>query len=160
MRRLSERAQDCSRLLQVREVGNGHPRLLPFALALLVCWIGSQSVWATDKCGAVCDETWNLAGSPYVVTCDVTVAAGCTLTIDAGVEVRFQSGTGLQVSGILDVNGASGSEVLLTSDAAVPAVGDWSGCSWSRARRARWTTRRSRGRTTGCTQSARGRRPR
>ena len=31
------------------------------------------------------------------------------------------------IQGSLDVNGASGSEVVLTSDAAVPAAGDWSG---------------------------------
>ena len=75
----------------------------------------------------MCDETWTIAGSPYVVTCNVTVATGCTLTIDAGVEVRFESGTALQITGNLDVDGTSGSEVLLTSDAAVPAKGDWAG---------------------------------
>lgn len=79
------------------------------------------------KCGAVCGEVWSLPDSPYVVTCDVTVAAGCSLTLDAGVEVRFQSGTGLTVFGSLDVNGVPGGEVVLTSDVPTPAAGDWSG---------------------------------
>lgn len=32
---------------------------------------------------------WGLAGSPYVLTGDVTVADGDTLRIDPGVEIRF-----------------------------------------------------------------------
>jgi len=87
------------------------------ASALLATAAASFPVLATDKCGAVCDETWTSANSPYVVTCDVTVAAACALTIEAGAEVRFQTATGLLVDGTLDVNGTSGSEVALTSDA-------------------------------------------
>ena len=34
------------------------------------------------------DTHWTTAGSPYIVTSDLTINAGVTLTIDAGVEVR------------------------------------------------------------------------
>jgi len=91
----------------------------------VVVLAGMSSQAATPKCGGICTESWNLAGSPYVVTCDTTVGAGCTLTIDAGVEVRFQASTDLTIEGTLDVNGISGSPALFTSDSVTPASGDW-----------------------------------
>ena len=105
---------------------------LKVAMTFALMTLGLSPTLATDKCGEVGGETWTVAGSPYVVTDDcgtagVTVGSGTTLTIDAGVEVRFWAGTGLSVSGTLDVNGAVGNEVLFASDAAVPAAGDWTG---------------------------------
>ena len=52
---------------------------------------------ATDKCGEVGGEFWSVVGSPYVATCDLTVAEGTTLTIDAGVEVQFVYQVGMTV---------------------------------------------------------------
>ena len=44
----------------------------------------------TDVSGAISvDTTWTLAGSPYVVVGDVTVEPDITLTIEPGVQVRF-----------------------------------------------------------------------
>ena len=62
----------------------GHADLFALARRLWTCLLGLSLITlglvlvaapagATDKCGAVCNETWTLAGSPYVVTCDVTV---------------------------------------------------------------------------------------
>ena len=56
----------------------------------------------TDVSGVInTDTTWNLAGSPYIVTGDVSVkgAATPTLTIEPGVEVRFTQNTGLYIGG-------------------------------------------------------------
>ena len=100
-------------------------RLTLGLIACLTLGAGLQPAVATDVCGAVCDDTWDLGGSPWVVTCDVTVAAGCTLDIDAGVEVRFQANTGLIVDGHLGVNGVDGSLVSLTSDLVTPSRGTW-----------------------------------
>jgi len=48
------------------------------------------SIAATQVCGAIsADTTWTLANSSYPVTCDVTVPAGSTLSIEAGVVVKF-----------------------------------------------------------------------
>ncbi len=94
-------------------------------LSLLAVVLVGVNAHATTVCGSICNETWDLVGSPYVVTCDTTVGAGCTLTIDAGVEVRFQTLCDLTVEGTLDVNGTSGSPVLFTSDSLTPAPGDW-----------------------------------
>lgn len=102
--------------------------LLSGAALLAVVVVGSASpVAATDKCGAVCDEVWDLAGSPYNVTCNVTASAACTLTVDAGVEVEFQLGTQLTVRGNFNVNGTSVDPVVFRSAEAVPAPGQWDG---------------------------------
>jgi hypothetical protein len=103
-------------------------RAVPIALLLaLVCAIGGSVSRATVKCGPVCDEVWNVVGNPYEVTCDVTVAAGCSLQVEAGVEVRFSAGTRLQVEGTLDVDGVASNEIFFTSDAVAPEVSDWTG---------------------------------
>jgi RHS repeat-associated protein len=93
------------------------------------------------------NTTWTLEGSPYIVTGDITIASldwsyhsdpeSVTLTIEPGVQVRFNPGTGLIVGigfhsmagyyGALSVQGTADSSVSFTSNAASPAPGDWKG---------------------------------
>jgi len=55
------------------------------------------------------NTNWTLANSPYVVTQAISVTNGATLTIAAGVEVRFDTGTFLQVlTGTLVARGTAG----------------------------------------------------
>ncbi|XHC25298.1 MAG: hypothetical protein ACFHWZ_05650 [Phycisphaerales bacterium] len=62
------------------------------------------------------DTTWNLAGSPYEITSNVTLIGGATLTIEPGVVVLANTNTTLQVSnGHLSAVGTSGSPILFTS---------------------------------------------
>ncbi len=91
----------------------------------LSCFLSTAN--ATDRCGSVCNETWTLGGSPYVATCDVTVAAGCSLTVDAGVEVRFVAAAGLVIDGSLNVNGTAANAVVFQSSAPSPTPGSWDG---------------------------------
>jgi predicted outer membrane repeat protein len=75
----------------------------------------------TTVCGLIAsDDTWTPANSPYIVTCDVQVMSGVTLTIQPGVAVKFDAGTSLQVDGTLIAQGCT-----FTSNDPTPASDDW-----------------------------------
>ena len=85
------------------------------------------------------DTVWDVAGSPYIVTSNITVQGTdgadsiTTLTIDPGVDVRFNQNTKLTVGassgdpGALVAQGTAESPILFTSNQATPASGDWYG---------------------------------
>ncbi len=62
------------------------------------------------------DTTWNAGGSPYVATGSVIVRSGVTLTIEPGVQVRFQGGRALLVEGALVARGTAERNIIFTSD--------------------------------------------
>jgi parallel beta-helix repeat protein len=71
------------------------------------------------------DTTWYFADSPYIVTGDVTVEPGAILTIEPGVEVRFDATFTIIVDGTLIANGTNVDRITFTSNLSVPAKGDW-----------------------------------
>ena len=86
---------------------------------------------ATEVSGAITNDTaWTANDSPYLVIGDVSVGNSATLTVEDGVEVRFQEGLELRIgypdAGTLVADGEV-TGVLFTSDQAVPAPGDWTG---------------------------------
>ncbi len=70
------------------------------------------------------DPTWTLDQSPYLVENDITVFPGATLTIQAGVAVKFANGSSLFVDGILNAYGASTQPIYFTSSADDSVGGD------------------------------------
>ena len=84
---------------------------------------------ATDVCGAIgANTTWNLAGSPYRVTCDVTVNAGVTLTIAPGVVIKFNSYYDtLWVNGALIADGTAARRSPSPRSRTTPVGGDTNG---------------------------------
>jgi hypothetical protein len=68
------------------------------------------------------NTTWNIAGSPYIITGTVQVLNGVTLTINPGVTVKMENDTSLQINGTLIADGCT-----ITSNQPSPAAGDWGG---------------------------------
>ncbi len=117
---------------------------------LLIVLVIAAPVWATAGARASTDvagiiesnTTWGPDGSPYVLTGDVTVAAGVTLTLAPGAVVKASSKfQELIVLGRLEAQGTLDNPVVLTSykddtaggdsngdgSATAPAFGDWVG---------------------------------
>ncbi len=102
-------------------------------LALVIAMSGTfrYRVWAlapTTSVGGpiIVDTTWDLAGSPYVMTSNVTVNPGVTLTIDPGVMVQGQNGTLLIVEGSLQALGTAAQPITFTSQLD-SGPGQWAG---------------------------------
>jgi len=68
---------------------------------------------------------WNLTGSPYTVIGDVTVPTGETLTIEPGVQVKFDGYYRIIADGNLTAVGLDTSRIIMTSNMPFPSPGDW-----------------------------------
>ncbi len=63
---------------------------------LLICllsFICVGKLWAQTNVSGNQSGTWTKANSPYVITGNITISVGQTLTIDAGVTVNFTNGS-------------------------------------------------------------------
>jgi RHS repeat-associated protein len=94
------------------DVPNGSPTNLP----------GSTSHISTDT-------TWTAAGSPYVLSHDVIVDDGKTLTIEPGVVVKINGSGALRVSGQLIARGSASEPIYFTSYLDDAVGGDTNGSS-------------------------------
>lgn len=85
------------------------------------------------------NTTWVAIESPYVVNTAISIAPDAKLTVEPGVVVKFDYGTSIYVSGLLDILGKQDNPVYLTSisddsvggdtnedgDDSSPEEGDW-----------------------------------
>lgn len=94
--------------------------------ALVIVPGAAWSAGPTNVSGTVTSNTtWTLANSPYVMTGDVTVDTGVTLTIEPGVVVQGNSAfRQLTVNGSLSAVGTGGSRIKFTSTSGT-AAGQW-----------------------------------
>ncbi len=70
------------------------------------------------------NTTWALAHSPYIVTGNVLVQSGVTLTLEPGVVVKFDSALSMQIDGTLLARGTSDNNITFTSHT-VDTAGAW-----------------------------------
>ncbi len=95
-------------------------------LALILALILPVKTLATDHTGIIStNKTWTKGNNPHVVTGNVIVNTGITLTIEAGCIVKFNSGTGLVVNGTLIAIGASDDYITFTANDPSPVAADW-----------------------------------
>ena len=87
--------------------------LIVFAGCLFLVTVSNIADAYIEKSGNVSGETW--VAETYLITGNLTVNKGTTLTIEAGAVVKFQPGLQLKVYGTLDVNGVDGNNVAITS---------------------------------------------
>ncbi len=80
----------------------------------------------TNVGGAITSNTtWSLSGSPYIVTDNITVNSGITLTIEPGTIVKFDNGYGLDIQDAIQVAGTPSNPITFTSNAVSPQKNDW-----------------------------------
>ena len=71
------------------------------------------------------NSTWSFSNSPYLVTGNILIQEGVTLTIEPGVIVKLQNDNVIVVKGELIARGTDGNEITFTSNESSPAAGDW-----------------------------------
>ena len=62
------------------------------------------------------NTTWDVAGSPYIIQNSINVQNGVSLTIDAGVEVKFNGSFSISVFGEIKAVGTSTDSIYITSN--------------------------------------------
>lgn len=75
--------------------------------------------------------TWTQAQSPYVV--NGAVAVNASLTIQPGVQVRFQPNSSLSIRGEITAQGTPEAPIIFTSSQAVASAGSWSSIQFENA---------------------------
>ncbi len=110
-------------------------RAIISVLGLVGFFIGSNALADTNVSGTIStNATWTFAGSPYIVTGDVSVGSASSprpvLTIEPGVTVKFNSTKKLAIGwsgadGELQAVGTAAAPIAFTANTATPSAGYW-----------------------------------
>ncbi len=109
-------------------------KVISIAVVYLILFAGANGLLSilSTKCkgtpvfGSIgTDTTWDLAGSPYLVMDHITVEEGVSLTIEAGVVVKFNGLYRMLVNGNITAVGNETDMILITSNQAVPSIQQW-----------------------------------
>ena len=88
-----------------------------FTLVLIPCLLAPNLYAETQVGGTIAqDTTWTIADSPYIVTDNILVVEGITLTIDPGTVVRFDEDRALRIDGSLLARGSVTDKITFTSN--------------------------------------------
>src|SRR5215204_3633586 len=89
-----------------------------FILVIVICVFNFFAANAqTNVSGFISSNTsWNIAGSPYIVIGNIVLTQGATLTIEPGVEIRFNTDMTLNIEGELIAIGTPQNIITFTSN--------------------------------------------
>jgi parallel beta-helix repeat protein len=114
------------------------PLLILFCLLVVLIGCSNDSAPTADVfCGnIITTEAWDeilqsgvlrADGSPYLATDTLRIPAGADLTIQAGVELRFDIGIPFEIFGRITAIGTEYAPITFTSGSLNPDRGDWDG---------------------------------
>ncbi|HPQ40580.1 MAG TPA: right-handed parallel beta-helix repeat-containing protein, partial [bacterium] len=103
--------------------------LLILLLLVTACLSGQNQCLADTYVGGwiTSDEIWSPSGNPYIAINKINISENVTLTLQPGVEIRFDNDTGICAHGDLCAVGTSENQIVFTSNQVSPAPGDWDG---------------------------------
>ncbi|MGE5397458.1 MAG: hypothetical protein ACM3MK_07995, partial [Chitinophagales bacterium] len=117
--------------------------LLGLIVGIVIMIIPTAVSASTEVSGNISsDTTWDVAGSPYLITGRVIIDAGKTLTVNPGTVVKVNQACGIEVNGTLNAVGTAEEKIYFTdvrddsvggdSDnaAASPGAGWWKGINF------------------------------
>jgi hypothetical protein len=96
-----------------------------FLLTVLSIMAGITGLALNHSGTIASSETWFSSDNPHIITGNLVVASGATLTIQPGCEIYFNGNFRFEVRGVLIADGNMGSPILFTSNNPNPAKGDW-----------------------------------
>ena len=99
-------------------------RIVSLISLIILSLICVNDLSATRVAGNV-SGAWTAEGNPYDVVADITLPSGQELTIGAGVQIRFISGSRFNVLGKLLANGELGDSILFRANNG--QIGDYRG---------------------------------
>jgi len=95
-------------------------------LLTIFCSVILTAYSQTNVSGSITSNTtWIKSNSPYIVIGNINVGSGTTLTIEAGVTIKFVIGTSIQINGKLIARGTYKDRITFTSNQLTPTYGDW-----------------------------------
>jgi len=105
------------------------PALILLTLSVVVVALSASGAASTDVDSDITVNTvWNGNGSPYYIKTNVVVQNGITLTIDPGVDVKFNGFFFLDcgATGKIVARGTLEERINFLSNSGTPLAGDWS----------------------------------
>jgi len=107
----------------------------------MVVTLHSEEAKGLSVTGVVTSDTvWTLEDSPIEVSGNLTIIRGVTLSVEPGVEARFETRSSLIVNGSLYAVGTSDDRIRFTSNMSEPAAGDWDGIKFCGDENSTFTT--------------------